>query len=258
VLNNIVGTMNLLEVADEFRAERVVCISTDKAVNPTSVMGCCKRVAELLVQGRLSGDTNAVAVRFGNVLGSRGSVIPVFQRQIERGGPVMVTHPEIRRFFMTIQEASQLVIQAGALGQPGDLFILDMGEPVKILDLARDMIRLAGYEPDVDIPVRITGLRPGEKITEELVLPTESCEPTAHEKILRVCIEGRPRVADLARGIAELTELAVAMDFPAIVRTLQRMVPEYRPAAAWTQATGPETSVTGADRRTGERPAVRL
>jgi FlaA1/EpsC-like NDP-sugar epimerase len=208
--------------------EKVVCISTDKAVNPSSVMGCCKRIAEMLVQSGHFTGTTACAVRFGNVLGSRGSVIPVFQRQIARGGPITVTDPEIRRYFMTISEASQLVIQAGSLGEGSDLFLLDMGDPVRIVDLARDMIRLAGLEPEEDIQIRFTGLRPGEKLLEELWLPTERLVPTSHQKISRV-ISPPFDFEDLDRQIRVLTRLAVEMDDRGIVEHLQGLVPEYTP-----------------------------
>jgi len=191
-------------------------------------MGCCKRIAEMLVQSGHFKGTTACAVRFGNVLGSRGSVIPVFQRQIARGGPVNVTHPEIRRYFMTISEASQLVIQAGALGQGSDLFLLDMGDPVRIVDLARDMIRLAGLEPDEDIQIRFTGLRPGEKLHEDLWLPTEALEPTLHEKIRRVKSPGFD-FEMLDRQIRVLTRLAVEMNERGIVEQLKGLVPEYQP-----------------------------
>ena len=229
VLNNVIGTKNVLEVAETYRIERVVCISTDKAVNPTSIMGCCKRIAEMLVQSGHFKGTTGCAVRFGNVLGSRGSVIPVFQRQIANGGPITITHAEIRRYFMTIPEASQLVIQAGALGKGNDLFLLDMGAPVRIVDLARDMIRLAGQVPDEDIKIEIVGLRPGEKINEELWLPTESMVSTSHEKISRVispCFDYEM----LDHQIRQLTQLAIEMDYEGIVRKLKEIVPEYSPA----------------------------
>ena len=227
-LNNVIGTKNILEVAESHGVERVVCISTDKAVNPTSIMGCCKRIAEMLVQSGHFGGTTACAVRFGNVLGSRGSVIPIFQRQIASGGPVTITDPEVRRYFMTISEASQLVIQAGALSQGSDLFLLDMGEPIRIVDLARDMIRLAGLDPKEKIEIRVVGLRPGEKLNEELLLPSESRTPTSHEKISRI-ISPAFAFEKLDPEIRALTRLAVEMDYPGIVRKLKQIVPEYQP-----------------------------
>lgn len=184
VKNNVLGTMNVVNCASDFQADRFVMISTDKAVNPTNVMGATKRVAEMIVQGKnkLNG-TVFSAVRFGNVLGSRGSVIPLFKKQIEQGGPVTVTHPEMIRYFMTIPEAVQLVIQAGAIAKGGEIFILDMGKPVKISDLATDLIRLSGLEPGKDIEIRYTGIRPGEKLFEELLTNEEGTSGTKHDKI---------------------------------------------------------------------------
>jgi FlaA1/EpsC-like NDP-sugar epimerase len=226
VFNNIVGTKNVLEVSNAYRVERVVCISTDKAVNPTSVMGCCKRIAELLVRSNLYTNTVAVAVRFGNVLGSRGSVIPHFQRQIELGGPITVTHRDIRRYFMTIPEASGLVIQAGAMGSGGEIFVLDMGEPVKIWDLAVNMVRLAGLEPGKDVEIRETGLRPGEKLDEELSFKHEERERTSHPKIWCVRGEGVEPVKLLAE-VKHLADRALRMDFAGIRVGLKAVVPEF-------------------------------
>jgi FlaA1/EpsC-like NDP-sugar epimerase len=184
IRNNVFGTWNVACSAKRYGAERFVLISTDKAVNPTSVMGCSKRAAEILIQALARGSgTKFMAVRFGNVLGSRGSVIPLFKRQIKRGGPVTVTHPDMVRYFMTIPEAVQLVIQAAAMGKGGEIFILDMGEPVKIVDLARDLIRLSGFDPDGEIDIVFTGIRPGEKIVEELLTAEEGTGTTLHERI---------------------------------------------------------------------------
>lgn len=228
VFNNVVGTKNVLEVSDAYRVERVVCISTDKAVNPTSVMGCCKRVAELLIRSNMYQHTVACAVRFGNVLGSRGSVIPHFKRQIALGGPITVTHRDIRRYFMTIPEAAGLVIQAGAMGRGGEIFVLDMGEPVRIWDLAENMIRLAGLEPGRDVEVREVGLRPGEKLDEELNYNSEPLEPTTHAKITCVRGDGIDPLKLLSE-IKTLTDKALRMDFAGIRAGLRRIVPEYAP-----------------------------
>jgi FlaA1/EpsC-like NDP-sugar epimerase len=228
VLNNVLGTRNVLEVCGDFAVERLVCISTDKAVHPTSIMGCCKRVGELYIQSGRYDSTVVTAVRFGNVLGSRGSVIPLFVRQIESGGPVTVTHKDVRRYFMTIPEAVALVIQAGAIAASGEIFVLDMGEPVRIDELARRVIRLHGYEPEKDIPVVYTGLRPGEKLDEELVGAKEIREPTSHPKIFQVRPSGRVP-ENLDELVSLLIRQAVEMDDIGIRSTLRELVPEYRP-----------------------------
>lgn len=184
VKNNIFGTKNVAVLADKYNVKRFVLISTDKAVNPTNIMGATKRAAEMIIQTmNEKSETEFVAVRFGNVLGSNGSVIPLFKKQIEEGGPITITHPEITRYFMTIPEAVQLVIQAGAMTKGGEIFVLDMGEPVKIVDLAKNLIKLSGFELDVDIFIEFTGLRPGEKLYEELLMSEEGLTDTSHEKI---------------------------------------------------------------------------
>lgn len=228
IKNNILGTRLLADLAAEHGVERFVMISTDKAVNPTSIMGVSKRVAELYVQAlSRRSKTRFVTVRFGNVWASAGSVVPIFQEQITKGGPVTVTHPEMLRYFMTIPEACQLVLQAAALGNGGEIFILDMGQPIKIVDLARRMIRMAGYIPDVDIKIEFTGMRPGEKLVEELSLDGENTEPTGHPRILK----GRLKPYDWDRvnaQIEELCRLADSGDAQTLHDKLKEVVPEYR------------------------------
>ena len=181
IKNNVFGTLNVAQAADRYGASRFILVSTDKAVRPTNVMGASKRICEMIIQMMdQHSETGFVAVRFGNVLGSNGSVIPLFKEQIEKGGPVTVTHKDIIRYFMTIPEAVSLILQAGAYAAGGEIFVLDMGDPVRIDDLARNMIRLSGFEPDVDIEVVYTGLRPGEKLYEELLLDEEGLENSDH------------------------------------------------------------------------------
>lgn len=236
VKNNIFGTLNTAQCADEFGAKRFVLISTDKAVNPTNIMGATKRVAEMIIQSmdKLS-KTEFVAVRFGNVLGSNGSVIPLFKKQIADGGPVTVTHPEITRFFMTIPEAARLVIEAGAMAKGGEIFILDMGKPVKILDLAKDLIRLSGFEPDRDIKIEFTGLRPGEKLYEELLLAEEGIQSTVHEKIFI----GKPLDIEYMDLMEKLRKLELCMDDPVKLRECMAIiVPTYNFAKEEVAAAG--------------------
>ncbi|MBE5817353.1 MAG: polysaccharide biosynthesis protein [Clostridiales bacterium] len=209
IKNNVAGTRNVLDCCEKYSTKRFLLISTDKAVNPTNVMGATKRIAELLVQSRKNTSSCIVsAVRFGNVLGSNGSVIPTFRRQIEQGGPVTVTHRDIQRYFMTIPEAVSLVLSAGTLAQSGELFVLDMGKPVKIYDLAEYMIRIAGYEPNKDIEIKITGLRPGEKLFEELVLNNETVDSTSHEKIF-VMHADRLDTDLFKKNIEDLVQIAI-------------------------------------------------
>lgn len=228
VKNNILGTRNVVEAADKVKTNVFVMISTDKAVNPTSVMGATKRVAEMIVQSmdRVS-KTRFVAVRFGNVLGSRGSVIPVFKKQIAEGGPVTVTHPEMVRYFMTIPEAVQLVIQAGAMAQGGETFILDMGEPVKIDDLAKDLIRLSGFEPDIDIPVIYTGVRPGEKLYEELLTEEEGTLKTKHERIF-VAKPTEVALDEVNRFTTIILTKQDSLSKDFIEKELKRLIPAFR------------------------------
>lgn len=226
VLNNIYGTRNVADVSGRHGVERFVMISTDKAVNPTSVMGATKRVAEkVIISMNDTYDTKYITVRFGNVLGSRGSVIPLFKKQIEAGGPVTVTDPEMTRYFMTIPEASQLVLQAGAMGKGGEVFLLDMGEPVKIIDLARNMIRLSGLEPDKDIHIKITGLRPGEKKYEELLTSEEGTNRTNHTKIFEAALDTVDRDW-LIDKIATFDSCETDMD---VIGVLQDIIPTYTP-----------------------------
>ncbi|MGI6253847.1 MAG: polysaccharide biosynthesis protein, partial [Aminivibrio sp.] len=226
VLNNIFGTQNLAELALEHDAKIFVNISTDKAVNPTSIMGASKRVAEMVVRTaaeQAKPGQAFVSVRFGNVLGSRGSVIPTFREQIQKGGPVTVTHPEMTRYFMTIPEAAQLVLQAGGMRQNGSVFVLDMGEPVRILDLADDLIRLSGLEPGNDIDIVFTGIRPGEKLFEELLTAEEGTEASKYKKIFVAKNNGLPH--NLPQLLKTLRQAAVEEDGQAIRRTLAEMIP---------------------------------
>jgi len=229
VLNNVFGTRNLLQAAESCGVARLVFVSTDKAVSPVNVMGATKRLAEMLVQdaARRTGQAY-VAVRFGNVLGSRGSVVPLFQHQIAAGGPVTVTHPEMRRYFMSIPEAVQLVIQAAALGQGDEIFVLDMGEQIRIVDLATELIRLSGLVPGRDIEVIFTDPRPGEKMSEELFTAGERPAPTRHEKILVAQGHAAWDSATLQRQLQELEELARMGTAAQICAKLQELVPEYR------------------------------
>jgi FlaA1/EpsC-like NDP-sugar epimerase len=233
VKNNIFGTKAVADAALQFGVEAFVMVSTDKAVNPTSVMGATKRLAELYVQSLNGGpqiestSTRFLAVRFGNVLGSSGSVVPIFRKQIEAGGPVTVTHPDMKRYFMTIPEASQLVMQAGAIGQGGEIFILDMGEPVRILDLAHEMIRRAGLKVGEDIELRFSGVRPGEKLYEELSCDNEQTRPTAHKKI-RVWQLPTATESEIQRMLERLMSV-IDSSREEVVQALSDCIPEYHP-----------------------------
>jgi FlaA1/EpsC-like NDP-sugar epimerase len=205
-------------------------ISSDKAVRPTNIMGATKRIAELLLLALQNGRTKYVAVRFGNVLGSNGSVIPVFKKQIAAGGPVTVTHPEMRRFFMTIPEACQLVLQASTIGLGGQICVLDMGEPVKIVDLARNLILLSGLRPDEDIGIEFTGMRPGEKLYEELSTTLEDTAPTSHEKI-RIFIGNGVPEGDMLAWLDCLREICAARDVAQLILRFKEIVSEYNPSS---------------------------
>ncbi len=233
IKNNVFGTLNTCRRAIDFGSKKFILVSTDKAVNPTNIMGASKRLAEIIVQSmnRMS-DTKFAAVRFGNVLGSNGSVIPLFKKQILQGGPVTVTHPDIIRYFMTIPEASQLVIQAGALANGGEVFVLDMGDPVRIADLARDLISLSGLEPDVDIKIEYSGLRPGEKLFEELLMAEEGLEQTAHKKIFI----GKQQDMSFQEVIMCIKALENSMESDDMLReTMAKLVPTYKYERTYTK-----------------------
>ncbi|WP_288222161.1 nucleoside-diphosphate sugar epimerase/dehydratase [uncultured Clostridium sp.] len=228
IKNNVFGTLNLVQTAHEHNIERLVLISTDKAVNPTNIMGATKRLCEMIIQSyNTISKTEFVAVRFGNVLGSNGSVIPLFKKQIQNGGPVTVTHKNITRYFMLIPEAAQLVLQAGCFAKGGEIFVLDMGKPVKIYDLAVDLIKLSGFEPNRDIKIKITGLRPGEKLYEELLMSEEGLQSTGHNKIY----VGKPTfesIENLNVKLIELKELLKENDIEKIKRMMKVIVPTYK------------------------------
>jgi FlaA1/EpsC-like NDP-sugar epimerase len=253
IKNNIFGTRNIADASCLNGVAEFVMISTDKAVNPSSIMGATKRVAELYTQslnGQADCRTQFKAVRFGNVLGSSGSVVPIFEEQIRRGGPVTVTHPEMKRYFMTIPEASQLVLQAAATGQGGQIFLLDMGEPVKIVDLARDMITLSGLRVGDDIDIQFTGMRPGEKLFEELRTVGEDVEPTVHPKVK--IWKHRPTPWPVIRdALAEMESLVNCPDRQRIIEALRRLVPEYAPPGQSDQTAAPARQQPAAGTKIG-------
>lgn len=238
VENNIFGTWQTAIAAIQNGVEDFVMISTDKAVRPTSMMGATKRIAELVIRAlQNESDTRFVAVRFGNVLGSNGSVVPIFKEQIASGGPVTVTHPEMRRYFMTIPEAAQLVLQAFSIGHGGDVFLLDMGEPVRIVDLAINLILLSGLKPEKDIRIQFTGLRPGEKLFEELNLNNESLLPTLHSKIRRYASPSNLDLARLRTYIKNMQEIVSERNVIRLVQLLEEMIPDYTPSAPLLSST---------------------
>jgi FlaA1/EpsC-like NDP-sugar epimerase len=223
--NNVFGTLNVCDMAEKYSAERFILISTDKAVNPTGVMGATKRLCEKIIQSRIDSKTTFAAVRFGNVLGSNGSVVPLFKRQIETGGPITVTDKRMTRFFMTVSEAAQLVMCAGAMAKGGELFVLDMGQPVRIIDLAESLIRSYGYEPYKDIEIIETGLRPGERLYEELLVKSGSVTKTDNGKIF-IENEPTPDRSDVENALNGLKNV-ISEDENAIITVLKRAVPEY-------------------------------
>jgi FlaA1/EpsC-like NDP-sugar epimerase len=233
ILVNVLGTKNLSNFASQYGVERFVMVSTDKAVNPTNVMGASKRMAEIYVQtlarecARMGNPIQFVTTRFGNVLGSNGSVIPHFKSQIERGGPVTVTHPDIIRYFMTIPEACRLVLEAASFGKSGEIYVFDMGEPVKIIDLARRMIELAGLLPDVDIPIQFTGLRPGEKLYEELLNDKEKTLPTEHEKITKAQVR-QYDFEEVCAKLKKTVDSAYVVDVEGTIRAMKSLIPEFK------------------------------
>ena len=234
-LTNVLGTKNLADAAIENQVEKFVMISTDKAVNPTNLMGACKRIGEIYVQSLSEHSrTQFITTRFGNVLGSNGSVVPLFKQQIAQGRPVTVTHPDITRYFMTIPEASSLVLEAAVMGRGGEIFVFDMGQPVKIIDLARKMIQLAGLRPDVDIPIHFTGLRPGEKMFEELFKDSENLLPTHHPKIMKA--QKSEIEAEFSEMLLELVASAQDYDDKSVRSMIRVIVPEYRQHIAFESA----------------------
>ena len=230
IKNNVFGTYNVVNCCDKYNVKRFVLISTDKAVNPTNVMGATKRLCEMIIQAKNKvSKTEYVAVRFGNVLGSNGSVVPLFKKQIAKGGPVTVTHKEITRFFMTIPEAVQLVLQAITYAEGGEIFVLDMGEPVKIYDLAVSLIKLSGLEPNVDIPIEITGLRPGEKLYEEILMAEEGLQSTKHNKIFiakpsKITMKDIENKLEICKETIENEDISIKE----IKHNIKKIVPTYK------------------------------
>ena len=230
IKNNVIGTMNMIMLSDKFNVEKFILISTDKAVKPTSIMGASKRIAEKVVRSYSEHtSTKLITVRFGNVLASYGSVVPLFQKQIERGGPVTITHPDMKRFFMTIPEAVKLIMESAKMGGNNEIFVLNMGEPLKLVDLARHLIKLSGFEPDKEIPIEFTGIRPGEKLYEELWNEHEYPESTRHSKILKAKGNSYKVWPELRIDIEELRKYSRNVNRPMIYKKLQELIPDYTP-----------------------------
>jgi FlaA1/EpsC-like NDP-sugar epimerase len=236
IFNNVLGSQVVMDLAAKYKVERFVMVSTDKAVRPTNIMGASKRLTELMMQSFNGNDTRFMAVRFGNVIGSSGSVLPLFQRQLEKGGPITVTHPEVTRYFMTIPEAAQLILQAGELGEGGEIFILEMGPPVKIAQMADELVRLSGKEPGKDVEIIFTGLREGEKLYEELITQDEGVVGTKHGKILVLNHNGWNGKKSqgefsqwLGRALDDLYVTAGTHDAQVLKSKLREILPEYHP-----------------------------
>jgi FlaA1/EpsC-like NDP-sugar epimerase len=236
ILTNIQGTMNLIDVSEDYGVERFVLVSTDKAVNPTNIMGATKRVAEKLIQSKsIDSGVKYMAVRFGNVIGSSGSVIPTFQKQIQNGGPITITDANMQRYFMSISEAAQLILQAGAMGAGGEIYVLDMGKPVNIKDIAFELIRLSGLEPEIDIGVEYIGMRPGEKMFEELQTHEENIIDTGHDKIM-VLKNGQGNNWDnLIEKVSIIIKSARSYNYGQVTKELKNFIPEYIPDSKTTQ-----------------------
>lgn len=243
VENNVFGTWNVALAAERYGVRDFVLISSDKAVRPANIMGATKRVAELLIRGLQSGGTNFASVRFGNVLGSSGSVVPIFLGQIAAGGPLTITHPEMRRYFTTVSDACRLILQASVMSGGGEVFVLDMGEPLKIVDLAHKLIRISGLRPE-EIPIEYTGLRPGEKLSEELNFLGEDTIPTDHAKIRISAGEGLP-AANIRPYVKELRDVCAARDLPGLIRILKELIPGYAPSDYLVNAAEAATPVSG-------------
>jgi FlaA1/EpsC-like NDP-sugar epimerase len=231
ILTNVQGTLNLIDVSEEYNISRFVLVSTDKAVNPTNIMGATKRVAEILIQSKSRESTvKFMAVRFGNVIGSSGSVIPTFQEQIKKGGPITITNPQMYRYFMSISEAAQLILQAGAMGQGGEIFVLNMGKPVNIKDIAYELIRLSGLEPELDIDIEYIGMRPGEKMFEELITKEENIIDTGHEKIMVLKNGIEKNWNYMMEQVEKIIKSAQSYDAKIVMNTLKEFIPEYQPS----------------------------